>query len=259
MKRYWREMTTRDFASDTSRWVAVLPLSAIEQHGPHLPVGVDAMIAEGLVQRLAEALPTESHAVFLPVQQIGKSTEHRSFPGTLTLDWRTAVQTCIEIGLSVAQAGVRKLLIVTSHGGNLSLMDIAARELRTRENMLVVCTSFEKFSPPPIPDTGRVDIHGGTYETSLMLALRPDLADLSKAEKFSSTQSPLRKRATHLGYHSSDATISWLAEDLNPQGVTGDAGSASAESGEKAISEIVARFGVLLNEISETDPPGPVS
>jgi hypothetical protein len=119
-RRHWREMTTRDFSeADTSDWIAVLPIAAIEQHGPHLPVGVDALIADAMVERCAAALPEGSPATFLPVQQVCKSNEHIAFPGTLTLDWDTAIRSWLQIGESVARAGLRKMIIVTSHGGNV--------------------------------------------------------------------------------------------------------------------------------------------
>jgi hypothetical protein len=132
-RRHWREMTTRDFSdADTSDWIAVLPIAAIEQHGPHLPVGVDALIADAMVERCAAALPEGSPATFLPVQEVCKSNEHIAFPGTLTLDWDTAIRSWLQIGESVVRAGLRKMIIVTSHGGNVAPMEIVARELRQK-------------------------------------------------------------------------------------------------------------------------------
>ena len=101
--RFWYEMPTTHFAGDTSEWIAILPIAAVEQHGPHLPVGVDAIIAEEMVARCAKALPESSPAVFLPVQTIGKSNEHVNFPGTLTIGWQSAIESWIEIGQSICQ------------------------------------------------------------------------------------------------------------------------------------------------------------
>ncbi len=258
MKRFWRDMPTIAFEEDTSQWIAVLPLAAIEQHGPHLPLGVDAMIAEGLVQRCADCLPQSSKAVFLPLQQVGKSNEHINFPGTLSLDWATAIQSLIEIGEGVAQAGIQKLVLITSHGGNVSTMDIAARELREKHTMMVISTSWAKLGKwqqfYDLADT-YVDIHGGQIETSIMLALRPDLVDMDKARDFESNQASLKTTNTHLGYHSSDATISWLAEDLNRNGVVGNAAAASAADGERDIASMAEGFCKLISEIEATAPP----
>ena len=259
MKRFWRDMPTTAFDDDTSGWIAVLPVAAIEQHGPHLPVGVDAMIAESLVERAADALPDNSPATFLPVQQTGKSNEHINFPGTLTLNWSTAIKSWINIGDSITRAGLRKLLIITSHGGNLSAIDIVARELRVRHNMLVVTTSWEKLGPPrkePQDSSAFIDIHGGEFETSIMLALRPDLVDIGKAEDFTSKQSDVKERYKNLGFHSSNANISWLSEDLNEQGVVGDASTATAERGEEIIVTMVENFRTLIGEVERKEPPG---
>ncbi|MEM7427470.1 MAG: creatininase family protein [Pseudomonadota bacterium] len=257
-KRFWRDMPTTAFDGDTSEWIAVLPLAAIEQHGPHLPVGVDAFLAEGFVERCAAALPERSPATFLPVQQVCKSNEHVSFAGTLTVGWETAIRSWIETGDSLARAGLRKLVMITSHGGNVSPMDIAARELRTAHDMLVVTTSFGRLGKwREIYDYGPVitDIHGGNAETSLMLAFRPDLVDMSKAEDFHSAQFDLKARHTHLGFHSSNANIAWASEDLNRQGVVGDASAASAERGEEDIRTTVDGFCRLIEEIAATAPP----
>ena len=139
--RFWYEMPTTHFAGDTSEWIAILPVAAVEQHGPHLPVGVDAIIAEEMVARCAKALPESSPAVFLPVQAIGKSNEHVNFPGTLTIGWQSAIESWIEIGQSVCRAGIRKFVIVNSHGGNSALMAVVARELREKHHMLAITTN----------------------------------------------------------------------------------------------------------------------
>ncbi len=258
-KRFWRDMPTTAFDGDTSEWIAVMPLAAIEQHGPHLPVGVDAMIAEGFVQRCAEALPEHVPVTILPVQQVCKSNEHIGFPGTLTVRWETVIQSWLEIGESLSRAGIRKLLMITSHGGNVAPMDIAARELRTSHGMLVVTTSFGRLGTwQEIYDYGPVitDIHGGNAETSLMLVFRPDLVDMAKAKSFDSAQTGMKEKYSHLGFHSSNANIAWASEDLNREGVVGDASAASAEKGEEDIRTTVEGFCKLIGEISKTPPPG---
>ncbi|MEM8814055.1 MAG: creatininase family protein, partial [Pseudomonadota bacterium] len=106
-KPYWRDMTTVEFeALDPERTIAVLPIAAIEQHGPHLPVATDAVIGEAHIERVVELLPSDLGVTFLPVQAVGKSNEHISSPGTLTLSWDTVTRAWIEIGESVARAGV---------------------------------------------------------------------------------------------------------------------------------------------------------
>lgn len=258
-RRFWREMPTTEFAGDTSGWIAVLPIAAIEQHGPHLPLGVDAFIAEGMVARCAAALPPDSPVTFLPLQEICKSNEHLGFPGTLTLGWETTIRGWVEIGESVARAGLRKLVLITSHGGNVAPMEIVARELRVGHGMLVVTTSWGRLGKwREIYDYGPVftDIHGGTSETSVMLALRPELVDMARAEDFASTQSDMKARHRRLSYHGSDATLSWMSEDLNPKGTVGDATAASTDKGERDMASMVEGFCELMKEVEATAPPG---
>src|ERR1700687_167965 len=185
-KRNWMDMTWQDIAgAATGRWIAVMPLAAVEQHGPHLPLGVDSYIAEAYLARVEKILPPELPVTFLPVQRVGISAEHLSFPGTLTLSATTAIAAWTELGESLARAGVRKLVLVTSHGGNVAAMDIVARDLRTRHGMLAVTVGWHRFGYPD----GAFDaqekkhgIHGGDIETSLMLAAQPDTVRMDKAE-----------------------------------------------------------------------------
>jgi len=259
-KRFWREMTTRDFAdSATEDWIAVLPIAAIEQHGPHLPVGVDAVIADGMVARAVAALPEDLPVSFLPVQQVCKSNEHIAFPGTLTLDWEVAIKSWLQIGQSVARAGLRKMVIITSHGGNVPPMEIVARELRQTLGMAVATTSWGRLNAASVhtyPEGPQVDIHGGLSETSLMLALRPDLVKMELAEDFKSAQTALRQGSAKLGYHMADANLGWLANDLNPNGPVGDASRATAEAGEADIAGQIDGFIALMRDMARYQPTG---
>src|SRR5262249_10164931 len=142
-------------------------------HGPHLPFETDVLIAEAYLARVRELLPDGLPVTFLPVEHVGISSEHTDFPGTLTLAPETALQDWMALGMSVAQAGLRKLVIVTSQGGNGAAMSLVAQERRTREKMLVVATAWGRLSaaetlfPAEEIEHG---IHGGAVETSIMLA-----------------------------------------------------------------------------------------
>ncbi len=180
-KRSPHDWTDLDFgtlaAGEPSRLIAVLPLAATEQHGPHLPLGTDIMIGEAYLARVREILPQASPARFLPMQPVGISTEHIDFPGTLTLPTETALQSWLAIGDSVARAGIRKLVMVTSHGGNSAAMSLVAQDLRARHGMLAVTTSWSRFGVPDGLFTAeeiRHGVHGGAIETSIMLAAWPD-------------------------------------------------------------------------------------
>lgn len=255
-KRRWMDMTTVEFStSDTSNWVAVLPVAAIEQHGPHLAVATDTAIAEAYIAATLAKLPEDLPVTFLPIQAVGKSNEHIASPGTLTLSWETLTRVLIEIGESVSRAGVRKLVLVNSHGGNVPILDIVARELRISRKMLVAATHWTR-----LPQLGTLysdfertfGIHGGEAETSIMLAARPDLVRMEHARKFHSAQERFAQRFKHLRAHG-PAAFGWQAQDLSPDGTVGDAALATPEKGRVAIEATAAAFVELLADVVAFD------
>src|SRR4051794_12943123 len=171
--RDWAAIAWADVAkTDAARWIAVLPLAATEQHGPHLPVRTDVLIADAYLARVRELLPDTVPATFLPVEEIGISTEHTDYPGTLTLSAEAALRKWTAIGESIAHAGLKKLVLVSSHGGNSAAMSIVAQELRARHGLLAVTTAWSRFGAPDGLFTAqelRHGIHGGAVETSIML------------------------------------------------------------------------------------------
>lgn len=252
----WHEMTTVDFADPSvNDWIAILPVAAIEQHGPHLPVYTDTAIAQGQIRRVLELLPDDIPATFLPVQAVGKSNEHISSPGTLTLTWETAIKAWMEIAESVARAGIRKLVIVNSHGGNVPLIDIITRELRVNLGMLAVGTAWSRFGQPDglFSEHERTfGIHGGDIETSIMLHLHPELVRMDKARNFRSAQEKLVEGFKHLRAHGQQQ-FGWKAQDLNPDGAVGDASNATADKGRQSIDHAAAGFIDLLKDIHAFD------
>ena len=250
----WLNLTTEEFAADR---IAVLPVAAVEQHGPHLPVGVDTLIAEAYLARVRALLPAKSPALFLPVQAIGASDEHRAFAGTLTLSPQTALAAFIEIGASIFRAGIRKLVLINSHGGNITLIDLAARQLRLRHDMLVVHCSWGRFGYPEglfSEAECTHGIHGGDIETSIMLAAWPDLVRREKVADFMPVTYAMER---DLKFLRADfpAGFGWMTQDLHGSGAVGDASIASREKGEAALEHGARAFLALLDDVARFDLP----
>jgi len=255
-KRDWMEMTSTDVAAaDTRAWIAVLPVAAIEQHGPHLPLGADSYIAEAYLARVVPLLPAELPATFLPVQKIGQSDEHRAYPGTLSFSAPTAIRAYTEIGESLNRCGVRKLVIVTSHGGNVAAVEIAARDLRARLKMLVVTCAWHRFGYPPGTFERmelRHGIHAGDVETSLMLADKPGTVHMERAAP---AVPETVKMAQDFKWLSAFRPVGfgWMTQDLHPTGAVGDATLATAQKGEAALAHGARAFVELLQDVDRFD------
>lgn len=249
----WMDYRAEEFAGiDPTKTIAVLPTAAIEQHGPHLPVGTDTMIAEGMLAQLRKTCPDDVDIRILPIQSVGKSNEHLWAQGTVTLTAATALAAWVEIGLSVARAGVRKIVLVNSHGGNLDLVSILARELRVQAGMLAVKCQWSGFGHPTdmySPEELAYGIHGGDVETSLMLAFRPETVDMSKAREFRSTAqtAPIPPIGP--------VSYGWIASDLSTDGVVGDASAATLEKGMATAEHQVAEFVELLRRVRQSPLP----
>ncbi len=257
-RRDWMEMTWQEIAgagAATGRWIAVLPLAAVEQHGPHLPLGVDVFIAEAYLLRVRKFLPDELPVTFLPVQRIGVSVEHLAYPGTLTLSATTAIAAWTELGESIARAGVRKLVLITSHGGNVAAMELVARDLRTRLRMLAVTVGWQRFGYPNdtfSSEQTRHGIHGGDIETSLMLAAVPEVVRMEKAPNATPATVAMARKFKWLGAYR-PAGFAWMTQDLNATGAVGDATLASAAKGDAALTHGAEAFVELLREVDRFD------
>lgn len=251
--RYWQELTTEDVAAlDRARTVALLPVAAVEQHGPHLPLGTDAMINEGVVARTAATAPADLELLVLPMIAIGKSNEHQDFAGTLSASGETLLRLLTEIADGVARAGLRKLILLNSHGGQPQVLEIAAQDLRARLGMIVVVANAwrmmdrEALLPPAEREAG---LHAGGFETALMLHLRPDLVRRDKIRDFPSSARDLEKKFPSLAAHGRVA-FAWQAQDLNPAGAVGDARLGTAEMGHKLIDSAASRLIALADELA---------
>ena len=248
-------MTTAKPAQPRDARIAVLPLGATEQHGPHLPFETDTIIAEGVCARAAQLIPAGLDVEFLPVEPVGYSPEHMDFAGSRTLDWDGAIRRWIGIGEEVAARGIRRFVILNAHGGNSPLMTVVATELRVRHAMLAVATSWTRFGFDEAivpPHEKALGIHGGLAETAVMLALRPDLVDMRKAADFESAQAGFERDFTHLRAYGRHA-FGWKMQDLSPIGVVGNAAAATAEIGDRLLEGSARGFIELLQDVARFD------
>lgn len=248
-------MTWEDFLDGKpADWIAVLPVAAVEQHGPHLPVGVDGYIAEGYIGRVMELLSPALPVTFLPLQSIGKSDEHLAFPGTLTISAETAIRVWTEIGKSVHRAGVRKLVIANSHGGNSPIIDIVARNLRVELGMFVVTTSWHRLGYPYglfSKEELAHGIHAGEIETSLMLALKTETVR-PNMENAKPATIAMEREFKHLRA-STPAGFAWMTQDLHESGAVGNARQATLEKGSAALEYGAQAFVALLEDVHHFD------
>jgi len=247
--RYWQSLTTVEARQLAARDpVVVLPLAAIEQHGPHLPLSTDLDIGLGLLARAFEQLPEDFPAWVLPPQAVGSSREHARFPGTVSLAPDLLSGVIVAHGAALAACGVRRLVLCNSHGGNGQVLDAAGLRLRQELGLLVVKASYFELPRPEGLDLPasewRHGLHGGAVETAMMLHLRPDLVRTDQIANARSLGEELEASMRRL---SPDGVVSfsWLAGDLNPTGVTGDARRADAAMGRR----LVAHYGDALAEV----------
>lgn len=246
----WEHLVTTDFAAlDKARALAILPVAAIEQHGPHLPLGTDAILSDAILERALARLADPASLLRLPTQRLGLSPEHASFAGTLALPAATLLDAWTQIGLAVAAAGVRKLLLFNSHGGQGGLVDIVAQALRCRAGILVVRCSFYRFALPEgwVPaDEARYGLHGGLIETSMMLAAAPELVRGDAARRFPSRAQAWEEAVAGLEVEG-ESGLAWCAEDLSEAGATGDAAAATAALGERLLDYYADRLARVID------------
>ncbi|MCO5065516.1 MAG: creatininase family protein [Rhizobiaceae bacterium] len=254
---WWSDFKAADFVSvDPQAVIAVLPLAAVEQHGPHLPLSTDTAIMRGMLAEVERQLPESLDVRVLPVQETGKSNEHINVPGTLSLDAGTALEAWMQLGDSVARTGIRKLVVVTSHGGNEEVMALLTREMRVRHRMLAVKSSWGRFGHPQGTfgdEELRLGVHGGEVEASLMLHFRPDLVDMGKAHDFRSNVLSAEQDFDLLR-HTGPFGFAWMATDLNPAGVVGNAAAASADKGRRTAEHQAQGFIRLLKDMRKANP-----
>ncbi len=246
---WWGSLTSSEAeALAAADPVVVLPLGAVEQHGPHLPLATDLHIGLGLLERALRHLPDGFPLAVLPPQPVGASAEHARFPGTLSLEPALLAEVVHAHGRALARMGVRRLVLAGSHGGNRHVEDAAALRLREEHGMLVVKAAWYRFPRPgglELPEgEWRHGLHAGALETAMMLALRPELVRTERAADAPSLGGELEATLRRVG-PTGEAPFAWLAGDLHPSGAAGDATLADADLGER----LVEHYGRVLADV----------
>ena len=250
--RYWHALTTAEIERFAERDpVAVLLLAAIEQHGTHLPLSTDLDIGLGLLAvafgRLPDALPVAA----LPPVAVGASLEHARFPGTLSIPSTLLGDLIHHLGTSVARGGIRRLVVVNSHGGNRAALDAAALRLREQAQLLVVKVHYPDFPRPAAVDLPepewRHGIHGGAVETAMMRYLHPDRVREAAAGSAAPFATELERQGSRIAPEGA-AAFAWLAGDLDRSGAVGDAALGTADLGRRLVDYYGATLAAVIRD-----------
>ncbi len=247
----WSELSSPALASlvqeSNGGLVAVVVVGATEQHGPHLPLGTDTQIGQGLVMQACKHLAQDTSVVLMPDIAVGASEEHSHFVGTISLSPEVMAAHLSAYGEALARAGISRWVIVNAHGGNVGVIESVAISLRKRLGLVIAKAYYPKFHAlADGPDASEIKqgLHGGQLETSIVSALSPETVHMDQAKHFVMDHPPW----------AGQAPVAWLAEDLHPEGVAGRAADASAEEGEA----LLRHYGAALAEVIEATARHPL-
>jgi creatinine amidohydrolase len=255
---HWADLTAPDFAAlDRERAVTILPIGAIEQHGPHMAMSVDRDLTLGVLTRALPLIDPSLTVLALPVQAIGKSTEHEAWSGTLSLSANTLLQILHDIASSVHRSGIHRLMFLNGHGGNRALLELACRDLRAAFGLVTAHVAWDDLADAASvvgPHEAANGLHAGDVETSAMLATHPTLVHMDRAKDFASAHLNWRQVHPDLGLGAAPLRPGWLMGDLNPNGAIGNAAAATAEKGETLLSNAAGSLARLVSDFARFSP-----
>lgn len=255
---HWADLTAPEFAAlDREGAVAILPIGAIEQHGPHLAMSVDRDLTLAVLTRALPLVDPVLTVLALPVQAIGKSTEHQAWPGTLSLSAETLLRVLQDIAASVHRAGIPRLMFLNGHGGNRALLELACRDLRSERGLITAHVAWDDLADAERvvgASEARNGLHAGDVETSAMLAAHPDRVRMDRAEVFGSAHLAWRQAHPDLGLGSAALRPAWLMSDLNHKGAVGNAAAATADKGELLLASAARNLARLFSDFARFAP-----
>lgn len=241
--------TDVDALEDKENTVIVLPVGAIEQHGPHMPCAVDSIVAAGVVGKALERLPAEVPAFAMAPITYGKSDEHLHFPGTMTLTGELLLHTIQELGESIYRAGFRKFVMVNAHGGQPQPLEMAARELRLRHGdfMVIVRSAWSvEHDASFMPEKEKqLAMHAGQGECAILMQLAPETLHMERAAAHYPPPFPCPTLS------STRPAAAWTARDFGPSGVIGDPTGATPEQGASLLEDLSRGWAQAITEVHE--------
>ncbi|GHA17039.1 creatininase [Devosia pacifica] len=250
------ELTAPEFAEFvTAETIGVLPVAAIEPHGPHLPLSTDCDIARGHLMQIEEHVDHNVDVLVLPMQTTGHSLEHAGQPGLFTHSAETLLSVWFDIVAPFAAAGGRKLVVISSHDGNAEVVGLLTRRLRVSFEMIAVGASWLRFGQPDgvFAETELAyGLHGGDIETSLMLHYWPEAVRRDQLASFRSEAEQWDSESSHMTVHG-QFRPGWLTADLNVSGALGDAAAASADKGALSAERALRGLAELIVDLDRFD------
>jgi creatinine amidohydrolase/Fe(II)-dependent formamide hydrolase-like protein len=258
-ERFLPYLTTTDIAAlPKEEALVVLPIASIEQHGPHLPVASDTILGHTIIGRALERLDAADQVWVLPGLAYGKSNEHRTFAGTMTLEQATLAAVLHDLAASVARAGFRRLVLANAHGGNPAVVEHVARDAHEATGLIVfplflfrMNVDYGAFEP----DEDHWGTHAGEWETSALLAVAPELVHRDRTAELGGYPSYARP-LSHIALRG-PITYAWLTHEISPAGNLGDPRRATLETGEAIMERTVARLVEILREMATFEMPTP--
>ena len=258
-ERFLPYLTTDDVRElDKEHAAVALVVGAIEQHGPHLPTVTDLALGASILTLAIERLDPSVQLWVLPPLPYGRSVEHEGFAGTITLSQETLTAVIHDIATSVARSGFRRLVLFNSHGGNVSVLETVARDVRRRTGLMVFPFSMFRIGltyPPISTVEAEWGTHAGEWETSIMLALTPELVDMAHADR-AQGYATFAQAPEHIGLLG-PIPFAWSTDDISATGAIGDPRSATVERGREIVELSVAKIAKALEEICRFEMPAP--